>query len=123
VRPGSANRTTASASLEFSIDGRSVGLEFAHTGREIEPGHLALVTLASEADQSVSFTVRRSADGQRIETSVTRGEEKGVQRVLSYEGLSETELIGKELEILGHDRVYEQAVLAAGDMIKAMGGQ
>jgi len=123
VQPGTANRTTASASLEFSIDGRSFGLEFVHTGREIEPGHLALVTLASEADQPVSFTVRRSADGQRIETSVTRGEEKGVQRVLSYEGLSETELIGKELEILGHDRVYEQAVLAAGEMIKAIGGR
>jgi glucose-6-phosphate dehydrogenase assembly protein OpcA len=123
VQPGTANRTTASAALEFSVDGRSVGLEFTHTGREIEPGHLALVTLASEADQSVSFTVRRSADGQRIETSVTRGEEKGVQRVLSYEGLSETDLIGKELEILGHDRVYEQAVLAAGEMIKAMSGQ
>ncbi len=118
-----ANRTTASAGLEFSVDGHSLGVEFAHTGREIEPGHLALVTLASEADQSVSFTVRRSADGQRIETSVTRGEEKGVQRVLSYEGLSETDLIGKELEILGHDRVYEQAVLAAGEMIKAMSGQ
>jgi hypothetical protein len=37
--------------------------------------------------------------------------------------LSETELIGKELEILGHDRVYEQAVLAAGEMIKAISGQ
>jgi len=123
VQPGTANRTTASAGLEFSIDGRSLGLEFVHTGREIEPGHLALVSLASEADQSVSFTVRRSADGQRIETSVTRGEEKGVQRVLSYEGLSETELIGRELEILGHDRVYEQAVLAAGEMIRAMSGQ
>jgi glucose-6-phosphate dehydrogenase assembly protein OpcA len=123
VQPGSAKRTTDSASLEVAVDGRSIGLEFAHTRREIEPGHLALVTLESEAEQPVSFTVRRSADGQRIETSVTRGEQKGVQRVLSYEGLSETELIGKELEILGHDRVYEQAVLAAGEMIKAIGGQ
>ncbi|HLF84757.1 MAG TPA: glucose-6-phosphate dehydrogenase assembly protein OpcA [Blastocatellia bacterium] len=120
AQPGTARRTPESASLEFSVDGRSFGLEFAHTRREIEPEHLALVTLESEANQSVSFTVRRSADAQRIETSVTRGEEKGVQRVLSYEGLSETELIGKELEILGHDRVYEQAVLAAGEMIKAL---
>jgi len=122
VQPGSAKRTPASTSLDVSVDGHSFGLEFAHTRRKIEPGHLALVTLESDADQSVSFTVRRSADGQRIETSVTRDEEKSSQRVLGYEGLSETELIGKELEILGHDRVYEQAVLAAGEMIKAMGG-
>jgi glucose-6-phosphate dehydrogenase assembly protein OpcA len=123
VQPGSAKRTAESASLEVSVDGRSFGLEFLHTRREIEPGHLALVTIESDADQSVTFTVRRSADGQRIETSVTRDEEKSSQRVLSYEGLSETELIGKELEILGHDRVYEQAVLAAGEMIKMLGGQ
>lgn len=123
VQPGSAKRTADSASVAFAVDGRSLDLEFAHTRREIEPGHLALVTLESDGEPSVSFTVRRSADGQRIETSVTRGAEKSVQRVLSYEGLSETELIGKELEILGHDRVYEQAVLAAGEMIKAIGGQ
>jgi glucose-6-phosphate dehydrogenase assembly protein OpcA len=123
LQPGSAKRSTGSTSFEFSVDGRSFGVEFAHTRREVEPGHLALVTLESEADQPVSFTVRRSADGQRIETSVTRGEEKGVQRVLSYEGLSETELVGKELEILGHDRVYEQSVLAAGEFIKAMMGR
>ena len=123
VQRGSTKRSTGSTSLEVSVEGRSFDLEFAHTRRTIEPGHLALVTIETDADQPISFTVRRSADGQRIETSVTRGEEKGVQRVLSYEGLNETELIGKELEILGHDRVYEQAVLAAGEMIKAMGGQ
>ena len=123
VRPGSTKRSTGSTSLELSVDGRSFDLEFAHTRREIETGHLAMVTIESDADQPISFTVRRSADGKRIETSVTRGEEKGVQRVLSYEGLTETELIGKELEILGHDRVYEQAVLAAGEMVKAIHGK
>ena len=122
VQPGSAKRTPSSASIDFSVDGHGLSLEFAHTRRQIEPGHLALVTLDSGADQPVSFTVRRSADGQRIETSVTRDEAKSSQRVLGYEGLSETELIGKELEILGHDRVYEQAVLAAGEIVKSLGG-
>ena len=120
LQPGSGKRTTGSTTFDFSVDGRGFGVEFAHTRREVEPGHLAMVTLESEADQPVSFTVRRSEDGQRIETSVTRGETKGVQRVLSYEGLSESELVGKELEILGHDRVYEHSVLAAGELIKAM---
>jgi hypothetical protein len=82
-----------------------------------------MVTLECGSDQPVAFTVRRSEDGQRIETSVTRDEERSSQRVLGYEGLSETELIGKELEILGHDRVYEQAVLAAGEIIKSLSDQ
>ena len=47
-------------------------------------------------------------------------EETHVQRVLSYEGLGEGELIGREIEIVGHDRVYEQAVVAAGEMVKAI---
>ena len=123
INSKNAKRISGSTSLELSADGRSFELEFAHTRREIEPGHLALVTIETGGEQPISFTVRRSADGKRIETSVTRGEEKGLQRVLSYEGLTETELIGKELEILGHDRVYEQAVLAAGKMVKEMGSQ
>lgn len=121
LQPGTSKRTPESTRFEFAADGHSFGVEFAHTRREIEPGHLALVSFESESDRPVSFTVRRSADGQRIETSVTREEEKSSQRVIGYEGLSETELIGRELEILGHDRVYEQAVLAAGEMIKAIG--
>lgn len=120
INSKNAKRISGSTSLELSADGRSFELEFAHTRREIEPGHLALVTIETGGEQPISFTVRRSADGKRIETSVTRGEEKGLQRVLSYEGLTETELIGKELEILGHDRVYEQAVLAAGEMVKVV---
>lgn len=120
LQPGSAKRSPGSTSFMFSADDRNFGVDFAHTRREVESGHLALVTLESDGDQPVSFTVRRSADGQRIETSVTRGEEKGVQRVIGYEGLSERELVGKELEILGHDRVYEQSVLAAGEFIKAI---
>lgn len=121
VKPGTARRSESSASLQLSASNKSLTLEFEHTRREIEPGHLALVTLESGFDQPVSFTVRRSEDGQRIETSVTRDEAKSAPRVLGYEGLSETELIGKELEILGHDRVYEQAVLAAGEIIKNLG--
>jgi glucose-6-phosphate dehydrogenase assembly protein OpcA len=121
VKPGTARQSESSASLQLSANNASLTLEFEHTRREIEPGHLALVTLESGSDQPVSFTVRRSEDGQRIETSVTRDAEKSAQRVLGYEGLSETELIGKELEILGHDRVYEQAVLAAGEIIRSFG--
>jgi glucose-6-phosphate dehydrogenase assembly protein OpcA len=103
----------------FDLEGAhgNVSIEFTPTGRNIEAGHLALVTLGSAADSSLSFSVRRSADGLRIETAVSAGDEKYSQRVLSYESLGESELIGKELEILGHDRVYEQAVLAAADLI------
>jgi glucose-6-phosphate dehydrogenase assembly protein OpcA len=104
--------------FELTAGGRKVTVEFVTTRRQIEPGHIALVTLATAADESALFSVRRSGDAQRIETAVTLGEERKAQRVLGYEGLNESELIGRELEILGHDRVYEQAVLAAADLIR-----
>lgn len=119
IQAGSGKRINGTTSFEFSAGSNAISAEFTHTTREIEPGHIALVTLCCAGDAG-SFTVRRSEDGQRIETSVKRGEEVHIQRVLSYEGLQEGELIGREIEILGHDRVYEQAVLAAGELITAV---
>lgn len=101
----------------IAADGHKFTLEFSHTDREIEPGRIAHVMITSAVEKSTVFSVRRSADGSRIETAVTRDEEKKAQRVLSYEGLGESALVARELEILGHDRVYEQAVQAAAEMI------
>ena len=115
-----ATRTADSTRFEFAIDDRAISLDFKRTNRQIEPGHLALVTMQSKGNRSVVFTVRRSSDAARIETSVSRDDQKRAQRVLSYEALSEAELIGKELEILGHDKVYEQSVLSAGELVRAM---
>jgi len=112
-----ASRQGESPVFEMAGSHEKVLIEFTPTRRNIEAGHLALVTLGSAADSSLTFSVRRSADGLRIETAVSIGEEKHSQRVLSYESLTESELIGKELEILGHDRVYEQAVLAAAQFV------
>ncbi|HJQ68082.1 MAG TPA: glucose-6-phosphate dehydrogenase assembly protein OpcA, partial [Blastocatellia bacterium] len=118
---GDVDKSTAEATLfELTAGDKRLTMEFARTGRQIEPGHLALVTLGTTADQAASFTVRRSGDGNRIETGATLGEEKRFQRVLDYEDWSESALIGKELDLLGHDRVYEQAVIRAGEMAKKM---
>lgn len=119
VKAGATTRTDTSLTFELIKDGRPVRLEFAHTERAIEPGHLAFVTLTTDDDSGRVFSVRRSADGARIETAVTQDDEKRAQRVLSYEGLGESALAGRELEILGHDRMYEQAVLAAAELINS----
>jgi glucose-6-phosphate dehydrogenase assembly protein OpcA len=118
--PAATAREDGAARFEFSAYGRTGQLEFRHTERPIEPGHLALVTIANadDCDMACAFTVRRSADGTRIETGVTLDEAKRPKRVLSYEGLDEGALLARELEILGPDRVYEETVKAAGAMIR-----
>lgn len=119
LNPAATTREAGSARFEFNADGRTLQLEFRHTERAIEPGHLALVTIANagDCDTACSFSVRRSADGARIETGVTLENEKRPRRVLSYEGLGEGALLARELEILGNDRVYEETVKAAGALI------
>lgn len=120
---GSASRGAKASVFEFEKDVRKVALEFVRSEREIEPSRIAMVTIRTAADDSAAFSVTRSSDAHRIETVVARGEERVAQRVLSYESLKESELIRRELEILGHDRVYEQAVIAAGEMVRAVSGQ
>ena len=119
----SASRGAKTSVFAFAKDDRKVILEFVPTERGIEPGRIAMVTILTAADASAAFRVRRSSDAHRIETVVARGEERVAGRVLSYESLSESELIGRELEILGHDRVFEQAVISAGEMVKAVSSQ
>jgi glucose-6-phosphate dehydrogenase assembly protein OpcA len=120
LNPESLKRTDEAVAFELNAGGRAVSLEFVPTARQIEPGHLALVTIGSALNPAASFSVRRSGDATRIETAVTLGEESHIQRVLSYENWSESALIGRELEIMGHDRVYEQAVIAAGEIVGAL---
>ena len=118
----SVTRSSSKTAFEFQTNGRVISVEFVATqNAAIEPGRLALVTLAS-ATSGHNFVVRRSSDRTRIETEVAVDAERTSQRVLSYENWSEAELLGRELEILGHDRVYEEAVLAAGEMIVALVG-
>jgi glucose-6-phosphate dehydrogenase assembly protein OpcA len=119
LNPAATARDGGVARFEFTAEGHTPQLEFRHTERAIQPGHLALVTIenAGDCDTACAFTVRRSADGTRIETGVTVADEKRPRRVLSYEGLSEAALLARELEILGNDRVYEETVKAAGALV------
>lgn len=112
------NPALKQTSYVMTAGNRDVTVEFVPArSAEIEPGHLARATITSAADRAASFIVNRSGDGNRIETEVSVGEKRHIQRVLSYENCSESVLIGRELEIMGHDRVYEQAVRAAGEFI------
>ena len=116
IDPRARTSTDDATTYELRAEGRSVTMEFARTRRPlIEPGHLAFVALTSAASPSSTFNVRRSSDGTRIETEVNV--ETRIQRILSYESCGESALISRELEFSGHDRVFEQAVVAAREFL------
>lgn len=117
-----AKRESGLSIFSMSAGDRNITIEFMPTpNKDIRPNHIVSVTLYSAADSQANFTITRSPDASRIETAVQIGERRHAQRVLGYESWTEAALIGREIEILGHDRVYEQAVVAAGEMIAASG--
>jgi glucose-6-phosphate dehydrogenase assembly protein OpcA len=114
-------RRGGSAIFELNVGDGSGIIEFAPVRHhEVAPGHLARVTLTGLAGTEASFQVRKSTDGNRLETEVVIAGEPRIGRVLSYVNLSESVLIGRELELLGHDRIYERAVVSAGEMVAAL---
>lgn len=115
-------RDGGSTVFNFSTDGREITIHFEPTANQkIRPSLIATATIGCTSDSHADFKVSRSSDGSRIETSVQIGERRHAQRVLGYETWTEAALIGREIEILGHDRVYEQAIVSAGEMIAALG--
>jgi glucose-6-phosphate dehydrogenase assembly protein OpcA len=118
VEPGSVATTAESSVFTLSASDRSVEVELiASTNPSIEPGRIESVTLASSTNLEASFNVTRGVDRSRIETEVVLGGQRRIQRVLGYENWSEAALVARELEIQGHDGVYEQAVLTSGELI------
>jgi glucose-6-phosphate dehydrogenase assembly protein OpcA len=125
-RPDRVKRDRQSGAVTFEMltNTQRIFIELRRTAREtIEPGHLAQITLKAdsfaEEASDASFTVTKSDEGTRLKTSIYIGYEARVGRVLSYARDSESQLLGRELEFLSRDRVYEQAVGAAGDMLVA----
>jgi glucose-6-phosphate dehydrogenase assembly protein OpcA len=104
--------------VRFEAKENDVVVEFRRTESEaIEAGRIALVSLSTAADSTATFNVKRSADRLRIETDINIGEQNKIQRVLSYENHTEAQLIARGIEIQGRDRVFEEAALAAAEMI------
>lgn len=98
-------------------EGREVVVELRRVERpEMKPGRLARVELRAESAPVSTFVVSRSDDGLYLETRVARGANERAARVLKVRNRSAAVLVGRELEIICHDAVYEDALKAAAAM-------
>lgn len=102
-------------------DGRAVAVEFQSVERaEAMHGWIARVELRSTQPVPSAFIVARSEDGRYLETLAVSGDERRASRRLVGGDKTEAELLERELEILGHDRIYEEAVRAAALLLEAL---
>ena len=104
--------------VTFKKDGRRIDAELMQVERpQLKPGRLASVALTTESPSPVSFAVRRSEDGKYLETSVTQENQINRTRVSPVRNRSAAELLGREMEIVCRDSVYEEAILKSAEMI------
>jgi glucose-6-phosphate dehydrogenase assembly protein OpcA len=101
-------------------DGGHLELEFAPVERRAEmQGWIVSIELSAERASPGSFVVLRSEDGRYLETEVSGDGAARSSRTLVGGDKSEAELLALELQIICHDRIYEDAISAAAELLKS----
>ncbi len=86
---------------------------------EMRPGSLYLVRLISNMEnKQATFTISREDDPNHVLTSVELSQETRSQRTVNLaEVRNESDLLHDELEILGHDYLFEQTLQEVAEML------
>jgi glucose-6-phosphate dehydrogenase assembly protein OpcA len=86
---------------------------------EMRPGSICLVRLVSKMEnKQATFTISREDDLNNVLTSVELSHETRPKRTVSLAAENnEGELLRDELEILGHDYLFEQTLLEVAEML------
>ncbi len=85
----------------------------------MRPGSLYLVRLISNMEnKQATFTISREDDPNHVLTSVELSQETRSQRTVNLaEVRNESDLLHDELEILGHDYLFEQTLQEVAEML------
>jgi glucose-6-phosphate dehydrogenase assembly protein OpcA len=115
-------RTSDGAQLfSFEQDGRAITVEFVSCEHEaIAPGGIARVELMAESEPRQSFVAMHGEEGRDLKMQQATGaEDAQTTRVVTFTDKSQAGLLVAELEILSHDRLYEEAVFKVAEMLGA----
>jgi glucose-6-phosphate dehydrogenase assembly protein OpcA len=83
----------------------------------IKPGRVCEIEMkASEA--SATFLVNRSEDSLHLKTQTSIGERLYPGLLVPVGNWSEAQILSREMEILCNDRIYEEAIEVAAEMLK-----
>ncbi|HWN08080.1 MAG TPA: glucose-6-phosphate dehydrogenase assembly protein OpcA [Pyrinomonadaceae bacterium] len=97
---------------------RTITLEFHRVEHpEGKPGRLVQVELHSKSASPASFAVARSTDNLHLiaEARVKKDVHRG--RVMPVRNRSAAQLLGREMEILCNDRIYQEAIAVGAGLI------
>jgi len=104
--------------LHLSRDDQPVTLEIRGTSRSVEGKELLSLRLIVDEEPSGLFSITQTDDPLRAETLIDVEQTNTMKRVVRLEALDTLQLIDKELEILWHDAVYEEALEMAAALMR-----
>ena len=86
---------------------------------QMRPGSICLVRLVSNVEgKQATFTINREGDPDHVLTSVELSRETRPQRTVSLTAAQDTsELLHDELEITGHDYLFEQTLQEVAELL------
>jgi glucose-6-phosphate dehydrogenase assembly protein OpcA len=116
--PSAGKKTVENGVHHFSAenDGRTIAIEFrASEHKAVKPGGIVRVEI-SVPDADRSYVAMRAEDGRDLETREGTGSAMRTTRVVSGLDKNEAQLLAAELEILSHDRIFEEAVVKAVEL-------
>jgi glucose-6-phosphate dehydrogenase assembly protein OpcA len=112
-------RATGERSSSFIAqkqDGAAIDLELTRVQpSRIKPGRLARIELKTGAGDAL-FVVQRAEDGLHLETHATIDGRSCPGRTLPVRNRSTAQLLSREMEILGKDTTYEDALRLAASI-------
>lgn len=113
------SRTAEQESCSFIVrrnDGGAIDLALTRIEPSgIKAGRLAKIELTTGVGEAL-FVVQRSADGLHLETHATIDGRSCPGRTLPVRNRSTAQLLSREMEILGRDTTYEDALRLASSM-------
>jgi glucose-6-phosphate dehydrogenase assembly protein OpcA len=99
---------------------RAVNVEMRATTRDGYGDGMLVSLLLSAQTAGAEFQVGLSPDRKRLETEARIDGKPTIGRVLSYEQKSEGQRLSRELSLLKHDSIYEDALDCASRLIEMM---
>lgn len=113
-RPASEVAPTAQGEihLQFRQNGDHVAAAVRPAGdaQGAPAGTIVRLQLKASGDPPATFTIHRAADGVCLETAFTVGGGHPVTRVVLVPIPGDAQLLHNEFDVLGRDRIYEDAV-------------
>ena len=81
-------------------------------------GHLVSFEIATGEDWATAFRIAKGGNPNCAQTEIAFAHLPPYRRVIPLRIYNEVELIARQLEVFGHDRIYEDAIAMASALVK-----